>query len=161
MIIKRFSSQKILISLEVIEFIEKESALANKTETGGVIGGTGKVEGKNVFITKASTGGPNAIKRHSFFSRDTKYAQEVVNEWARASNGEVDYLGEWHKHLERDPKPSFTDIQTMKNIAQNSNYHISQPILIIIGESNNRKSLKLYIVNANGSLKLTTWKLKT
>ncbi|MBX3037793.1 MAG: Mov34/MPN/PAD-1 family protein [Anaerolineales bacterium] len=161
MVINRFSRQKILVSLEVIEFIEREAYLSRKTETGGVIGGIGRVEDKNVFITKVSNGGPNAIKKPFFFSRDTKYCQEIVNEWARNSNGEVDYLGEWHKHLEREPKPSSIDIETMKKISQSSDYHISQPILMIIGESNNRKSLRLYIINDKNEFKLASWKLKS
>ena len=158
--LNKFSKHNISISLEVIEFIEKESALSIKTETGGIIAGTGKIENKNVVITKASDSGPKAIKRHSFFSRDTKYAQSIIDTWASDSNGEIDYLGEWHKHLEVEPHPSFTDIETMRNIAQQSNYHISQPILIIIGESNNRKSLRLFIVNANGEIALVPWVLQ-
>ncbi len=158
--LNKFSKQSISISLEVIEFIEKESALSTVAETGGVIGGTGKVEDGNVVIVKASGAGPKAIKRHSYFSRDTKYAQSVIDAWASSSNGEIDYLGEWHKHLEVEPHPSFTDIETMRSIAMQSNYHISQSILIIIGESNNRKTLRLFVINANGEIALVPWVLQ-
>lgn len=151
------SNKTILISTDVIEFIEKNSSLYKTVETGGVIGGTGNVENNTAAIIKVSDGGPKAIRQRAYFSRDTNYCQSVIDEWAKASIGENDYLGEWHKHLEKSPHPSHKDIKTMQEIAKKIDYHINIPILIIIGISNKRDSIKLFLVNSRGNVEQAKW----
>lgn len=147
----------LLIEPEVLSFIEEEATRTKGTETGGVIAGRGSFESKLVIVSKASDAGPNAVKRRYFFSRDTGYCQKLLDTWASESDGKVDYLGEWHKHLEIEPRASSTDIQTMRRIAASSQYHINIALLLIIGESNHRDSLKAFLINKDGMLYPIRW----
>ena len=156
---KMRSKNKIFIQEDVLFFIEKESRCSIYTETGGIIGGFGSFEDNNIIITKASDCGPNSKKKYNFFSRDTKYCQQIVDQWASKSSGEIDYLGEWHKHLESNPKPSSLDISTLTRIALSKNYHVLNPILVIIGNSNSRESLKTFVFNSHGSYINVEWNI--
>ena len=156
---KRHSKTKCSISIteRVLGFIEGQACLATKEETGGIIGGLGSVEEGSVVVSHASDGGPSAKRKRYFFSRDTVYCQKVVDVWASQSDGKVDYLGEWHKHFEDDPKPSITDLQTLKTIADKPDYHITTALLLIIGNSNKRSSLRVFMIDNKGKCTRLNW----
>ena len=153
------SPEKISIGIrsEVVNFVENQAKVAGERETGGIIGGRGTIEKHNVVITNASGPGPRAIHEKAFFSRDTKYCQSLADTWARKTLGNIDYLGEWHKHLEPNPWPSPRDIRTLKNIAGNKYYHVNNPILIIIGISSQRESIKLFVFDKAGRFSQADW----
>ena len=157
--LKKIAHQTIVISRSAVEYIEYDASHALGSETGGIIAGRGHVENGEVIITNASGGGPMATRTASYFSRDTEYCQQLVDTWAMKSNGEIDYLGEWHKHLESNPTPSSKDIGTMTKIATSPEYHVTTPILVIIGSSNHRKSLKAFLVDRKGAFQEVKWKL--
>lgn len=148
------------ISEGIVYFIEHLAETAGNQETGGILGGVGKIEKRNVVITDASGPGPAAIQESSFFSRDTEYCQSVVDDWAKKSLGAIDYIGEWHKHLEANPRPSKRDIETLKSIAGSANYHVRYPILIIIGKSNLRCSLRVFVIDDEGNSVETSWQIE-
>jgi integrative and conjugative element protein (TIGR02256 family) len=147
----------LLIKPETLSLIEEEASRAKTTETGGVIAGRGDFESGIVLVEEASDAGPNAIKRCNFFSRDTKYCQAVLDMWASETDGEVDYLGEWHKHHQKEPRPSAEDIRTMRRIAASPQYHVRTALLLIIGESNSRDHLRAFLVDKDGNFQVITW----
>jgi integrative and conjugative element protein (TIGR02256 family) len=95
------------------------------------------------------------------FSRDTAYCQRFLDRLAVESKGEIDYLGEWHKHHETEPRPSSRDITTSRNIAASPDYHVDVCVLLIIGRSNRRNSLRAFAVNATGEVEKVSWGLCT
>ncbi len=151
------SGLKVFIHQEALAFIEGESASSPRTETGGVIAGRGSLEAGEIHVTHASEPGPRARRTRFSFERDNVFCQQYLDEIARRTGGLVDYVGEWHKHHERVPHPSWRDIRTAAEIAGNPDYHISLCLLLIIGESNRRSSLRAFVVNTVGGISEVKW----
>lgn len=152
---------RLLIHLSVLEFIEAEATKATKTETGGVLAGHGDVIKGEIHLTHASEAGPKARKTLFSFARDTSHCQQFLDRLAVESAGRIDYLGEWHKHHEAEPGPSPRDIETSKNIALSPDYHVSHCLLLIIGKSNHRSSLRAFIVCPSGATTRIGWDICT
>lgn len=68
-----------------------------------------------------------------YFIRDKENAQKVINEKWQQSNGEINYLGEWHTHPEIIPKPSFLDRKLLKECLINNKYPFHGLFMIIVG----------------------------
>ncbi len=145
------------IEEKVLDFIETQSSKSKSVETGGIIAGKGSFEEKLIIVTHASEEGPKAVKKDRFFSRDTVHCQKLVNKWAANSFGKIDYLGEWHKHFEENPRPSAQDKNTMRRIAESKDYHINVTLLLIIGISNNRNSLQVFLIDSKGKVSKVQW----
>ena len=150
---------RLMIHSSVLEFIEQESAKAHRTETGGVLAGCGDLRTAEVHVTHASKPGPKAHRTMFSFSRDTNYCQRFLDKLAVDSGGEIDYLGEWHKHHEDVPKPSGRDITTSSEIALNPDYHVRLCLLFIVGRSNERNSLRAFVVDSAGVTTRIEWEV--
>lgn len=148
---------QIKIAEDVVRLIESEARSSARIETGGVVAGLGVVGKDDVVVTHASGPGPLARRSGSYFQHDRSFCQNFLDSLAARSNGRIDYLGEWHKHFERDPKPSGTDVRTLKKIALAKNYHVSLPLLFIIGGSNERDSLKAWTIDGAGRIDRIEW----
>lgn len=149
---------KVSISAAALELMELESARSRYAETGGVVAGFGSAENGEIHISHASLPGPRARATRYSFQHDREFCQKFLDELAAQSNGKIDYLGEWHKHFERNPRPSGRDVRTMVSISENSDYHVSQPLLLIIGINNRSNSLRVFATCKTGKLILTEWK---
>jgi integrative and conjugative element protein (TIGR02256 family) len=148
----------VFIDENVLLLVENQGQRATDAETGGIIGGLGSMELGQIVISNASDAGSGAMHLPTFFSRDTAYCQRMVDEWARKSCGKVDYLGEWHKHFQDDPKPSKTDLETLAGIADSPDYHVKTPLLLIIGNSNRRDTIRVFGIGCAGKCTLLDWK---
>jgi integrative and conjugative element protein (TIGR02256 family) len=158
---QRNSQSRLLIHLSVLDFIEAEAAKATRTETGGVLAGYGELMKGDVHITHASGPGPKARKTMFSFSRDIVYCQRFLDRIAIESDGQIDYLGEWHKHHEDEPGPSGKDIATSRDIALNPDYHVGLCLLLIIGSSNHRDLLHAFVVYPSGVTVKIAWSVCT
>lgn len=147
----------VLIHRDVLAFVERESAGSPRTETGGVLAGRGSLEGGEVHVTHASGPGPRARRTRYSFARDTPFCQRFLDDVAIRTGGSVDYVGEWHKHHEPVPRPSWRDLQTAAEVAHNPDYHVRLCLLLIIGESDRRSSLRAFIVNEAGEVEEVLW----
>lgn len=156
---RKFENFEIKVTAEAIQTMEQESQNSKYVETGGVIVGKGNFIENNLILMAASLPGPKAIRRRFFFQRDHIFCQQFLDEFASNTNGEIDYLGEWHKHFEVDPKPSYQDIQTMQKVAQSSNYHVQIPLLLIIGITNLSDSLRIFAVFEDGAFQNIRWSI--
>jgi integrative and conjugative element protein (TIGR02256 family) len=148
---------KIAIEESVLEFLEAESLASPRTETGGVVAGRGSLDDGAVVLTHASGPGPRARRTRYSFARDKEYCQTFLDRVAVESGGEVDYLGEWHKHHEAEPRPSGQDIRTAADIAADLGYHVRLCLLLIMGASNSRSSLRVFVVYPNGMVLKAGW----
>lgn len=155
--INSFSGLKLRICSSALRLMEQESKRRSHVETGGVVAGVGCALREEVIITHASQPGPRAYHARYAFKRDNLFCQNFLNNLARTSNGEIDYLGEWHKHFESNPRPSNRDVQTLTKIANDPNYHVSNPFLLIIGIDNAKKSLRVFINDGLSKLTLIEW----
>lgn len=148
---------KISISASALELMEEESARSKYTETGGVIAGDGSAESGEIHISHASLPGPRAKATRYSFQHDREFCQKFLDDLAAESNGTIDYLGEWHKHFELNPYPSGRDAKTLFSIAENRDYHVNQPLLLIIGINNQRSSLRVFVTKNPERLVLADW----
>ena len=113
------------------ELMITESTGRRNVETGGIL--LGFIESNSLIVTHASLPGPNAIHKRAYFVRDKKFCQEYLDRIHREFAGKVHYIGEWHKHLELNPSPSRTDINSLTSIAIQPNYEVHRPLLILCG----------------------------
>lgn len=122
----------IVISDAVRQTIISETTNSPDAETGGIL--LGHIDSDNkAIITKATGPGPKAIKSKTCFRRDVEYVQQEIDDALQVSEGQCVYLGEWHSHLVPNPEPSATDINSLSEIAHQSNYLTPNPIMIIAG----------------------------
>lgn len=150
---------KVCIHREAMAFVERESAGSPCTETGGVLAGRGSLEAGEVHITHASGPGPRARRTRYSFARDTPFCQGFLDEFAIGTGSHVDYVGEWHKHHEAVPRPSWRDVRTAAEIADNPDYHVRLCLLLIIGESNRRSALRAFVVDEFGEVAEVAWEV--
>jgi integrative and conjugative element protein (TIGR02256 family) len=101
------------IRAEAFDFIRDEAVRSRDgKETGGIL--VGVDDGETVEIRCAGGPGPRAIRRADLISRETAFAQEVVDrEWKRDGS---DWIGEWHTHTVGRPLPSKLDRRTYEGI---------------------------------------------
>lgn len=125
---------EVYISAEAHEFIRQESANAKDVETGGVLIGHRTLNGK-YFISRSTGPGPRAIKTKTRFEKDKKYCQKELENAQKKLGNKGLYLGEWHYHSICDNSPSGLDIKSLTEIANQRNYRIDKPIMIIISPS--------------------------
>ena len=148
---------KIAIRESILEFLEAESLASPRTGTGGVVAGRGSLADGEIVLTNASGSGPKARRTRYSYARDKEYCQAFLDRVAVESARKVDYLGEWHKHHESEPRPSGLDIKTAADIAAGPDYHVSLCLLLIIGASNSRDSLRVFVVHPNGVILKAAW----
>jgi hypothetical protein len=67
-----------------------------------------------------------------FFSRDTRFLQRYLDSIHDRTDGEEDYVGEWHVHPSLDAPPSRTDRRSLWRIARRRNYATDNPVLLIV-----------------------------
>jgi integrative and conjugative element protein (TIGR02256 family) len=72
----------------------------------------------------------------NFFIRSKIGAQPQINKAWHRSNGTVIYLGEWHTHLEINPKPTIIDKNMIINSLKKTKMEIDFLYLIIVGLNN-------------------------
>ena len=86
-----------------------------KKETGGVLMGYKANRDVWVISTLMHPSPSNKCGR-TWLQRDLAAAQEFVNRVHRQSNGQLTYLGEWHTHPEKEPRPSMADFGMLGDI---------------------------------------------
>ena len=106
---------KILMEPEPIEAINRyRQDQYGKAEAGGILLGYRR-EG-HMHVTVATVPQSSDYRRRFWFSRSSKYHQQVALQHWEASVGTMDYLGEWHTHSENNPSPSSLDFSEWRKI---------------------------------------------
>ncbi len=132
--------------------ILEESKRCFPCETGGML--VGRVNDKGVQILCVTGPGPQAQHSEHEFRRDGEYSQNVLDELVDNAQGEYDYIGEWHSHP-ANVGPSAKDFQSLRWIAQNNKYAVTNPILGICRKrTGNIWSLEFYVLRGRSVFKL-------
>lgn len=105
----------------------------NDYESGGIL--LGFVFDKTVVINKATIPGKEDKRGLFFFHRDKKRAQSFVDEAFNETQGTQIYIGDWHTHSEKNPRPSFKDELEIKRAFYKSSLNLNFIICIIIGNN--------------------------
>lgn len=143
----------IRLSEGVSDFIRAEVESSSNAETGGIL--IGYIDGQSVVVVKATGPGPKAKRTATRLERDVEFVQKQLDDAEKALGIKGRYVGEWHSHLESDPKPSGRDLESMCGIADASNYQTECPAMIIAGTdtvTGRLSQLKSWMFPAGGSL---------
>lgn len=90
----------------------------NSPEQGGIL--LGYRRGSDLDVIGITTPMPGDKCSRYSFSRQDKGHERIARLAWRQSGGTIDYLGEWHTHPEKNPRPSPTDqIEKSKIIRAN------------------------------------------
>lgn len=65
--------------------------------------------------------------------RDSKKANEIIAKEYISSNHTRVYMGEWHTHPEKFPRPSIVDIESVADIYATAELAIDGVLLCIVG----------------------------
>lgn len=108
----------------------------SKPEAGGILLGRHIINSCDIIVDKITM--PMKEDRGSRFRffRTRKAHQKVVDEEWKASNGTMNYLGEWHTHPEAHPLPSGIDLENWKQRLQKSKFDSESLFFIIVGQKN-------------------------
>jgi integrative and conjugative element protein (TIGR02256 family) len=112
-------------------------------ETGGILLGNA-IDDHTIRITEVSPPGPGAVKRPSYFSRDTRFLQRWLERRYSRSRGRSDYVGEWHVHHALGVPPSSVDRRSLWRIAKRTNYAVDNPVLLIAEDVPGMQRLRGY-----------------
>ncbi len=116
----------VVISVEVANVFMSYRQLSDSSqESAGVIIG----ERRDVHIVIKTLSVPSRwdIRSRFMVDRVSRHHQKTVDNAFKKSNGEWQYLGEWHTHPEDIPKPSMTDYNSW-----HKNLKSSYPLILII-----------------------------
>lgn len=79
-------------------------------ESGGVLLGRYLLDSDDIVIDAVTTHRKHDRRSRHRFHRAKQPHQQLINEAWTASSGTTTYLGEWHTHPQRLPRPSSTDL---------------------------------------------------
>lgn len=116
--------------------IKKYTQGEGKNESGGILlGGFIPTENKYI-ITDASVPNDDDLGGPTFFVRNHLKAQEIIDRCWKESDGKINYLGEWHTHGCKNPRPSITDKQLLKMIISDQSNVWNEIFMFILGRNN-------------------------
>jgi integrative and conjugative element protein (TIGR02256 family) len=116
----------VVISTEVANILMSYRQLTDSSkESAGVLVG----ERRSVHIIIKTLSEPSRwdIRSRFMVDRVSRQHQKIVDDAFKKSEGEWQYLGEWHTHPEDVPKPSMTDFSSW-----HKNLESSEPLILII-----------------------------
>ena len=140
---------KLIIEDDVLRKMYKYAPEDYKYENGGILLGKFLEKDSTYIITNVSTTNSKDRKGKYFFIRNKIQAQIIINKLWADSQGIINYLGEWHTHNEKSPKPSFVDKKLVKQMINNKNTEIKNAFMLILG-----KDKELYICTINSDKKI-------
>lgn len=151
----KYKKYKISISDVIMDVIIKHRQVNNNCEAGGMLIGSIVANSDEIEIYDYTEPLKEDNRNRLSFKRSNKHNEVLYEKW-KESNFTKLYLGEWHTHPQKIPKPSLIDIASWKMLLSKSNTESEILIFIIIGISSmeiwigDRKSKK---VKRGGSYK--------
>lgn len=149
---KHNSNIKIHLSNKLIKEISLICMKSYPNETGGIIIGSYSSDFNTATISTITDAPSDSKMGKTWFKRGIIGLQELLDK--KWSYQKEYYLGEWHFHPNGIPNPSHIDIQEMRKISKNPNYNCPEPILLIIGNRNDKWTLSIYVFFTDKSYSL-------
>lgn len=120
--------REVLITMEGFRQISRK-----EKEAGGVLVGRYLVEGNDVVIDLVTEPTRYDKRKRLFFSRSSKIHNEFVQKEWEKSLGTLNYVGEWHTHPEKTPKPSTYDLKSWRTLLEELDAELKFIFFIIVG----------------------------
>lgn len=124
----------------------REACFKFPLETGGVL--LGYRTGSDHVITNAICGGPCAVHRVNSFIPDYSFQEAEIASFYNRSNGNINYLGDWHTHPNGTPRLSRKDKATLLRISKFKDARIDEPLMGILVGSTRLWNLNLWKVES-------------
>lgn len=119
----------ISFQFDVVAYLEKQIQLRpSDLESGGQLFGVVDICG--VVVTAASGPYSNDMRSSRRYRSNPVQAQDEIE---RRAKGGLLYLGEWHTHYQRRPRPSVDDVAAITALATSSLLNTRHVILLIVG----------------------------
>lgn len=126
--------KEIFVREDAYAIMKRESSNSKDIETGGILIGYRTPHGK--YVVRKGTGpGPKAVRTRTRFQRDVEYCQIEIDRAAAEDGPQGQYVGEWHYHAVDNNTPSGVDIKSLKEIAEQDNYLVEHPVMVIFSGS--------------------------
>lgn len=124
-----------IIELEehVMNVFKKYIQYNGEDESGGILLGGYIPEENKYIITYASEPSDMDYRGATYFIRNQKNAQKIIDRLWTDSDGKINYLGEWHTHGCKNPYPSNTDRKLLKSLIKDKSNVWSELFMIILG----------------------------
>jgi len=121
---------RIYIVRSVLEVIRAEVRRAGRVETGGAMVGY-QSSLNSLVITHASGPGSRSELNPTNVLIDGQCAQAFCTRMFDSSGGQLDYVGDWHRHLGWSLAASDRDLEAMLTIGQSKCCSVKYPVSAI------------------------------
>lgn len=135
--------QKTLLSL-----LSSAQVSSSDNERGGVILGRLFPESSKIVITHVIES-KKAKSRRYRFDMNVDEVQNTIDDIWENSKGHITYLGDWHTHPEKRPKPSIKDHLTFRKNYFGTRVDQNLLLYIIVG-TNSKEENSLWMAACNG-----------
>lgn len=144
------SGQILHISSEVLDYL----ALHRQTrfwhrEAGGLL--FARIVGNDIFIEEATGPRPSDQRTRYSYRGDRQAEQAEIDE--RFLRG-LDYVGDWHSHPERRPRPSRADDRAMASRVNGSQHQLKAIAFLIIGTASYPEGISISVHDGTTRLDL-------
>ena len=110
-------------------------------ETGGHIFGERNDAARVIWVSEVSGPPPDSKASPNGFVCGIKGVAEASKDKSRSSGGSTKFVGMWHTHPKRSPKPSDTDYRSMREIVDSPALSCPRSLLLIIGTTREQGSI--------------------
>ena len=141
----------LIISEKLVEEIADNGIKKYPNEFGGLLLGRYINNNKIVVIEESILPKKYASSRY-YFERGSVGIKEILVAKYNATPS-LKYVGEWHTHPDGPAKPSTTDLKAMRELANDSNVFITNPVLMIMEIWKTSYKMELYFLSNNKLLR--------
>ena len=135
------SGEVIHFADEVVEHLTRHRQLRFwHREAGGQL--FARIDGKNIFVTEATGPRPGDRRGRHHYHADREVEQAEID--SMHGRG-LHYIGDWHSHPERVPRPSRRDDETMASRVQLSRHRLRGFVFVIVGQANSPEGLTVVV----------------
>ena len=116
---------------ETVEKLSQFRQLPGRNEAGGFLFTT-DLYSIPILVEEISTPSPKDKKFRMRFIPHKQSAQKIIDDMFKRG---FHYIGDWHTHPQKTPKPSWTDITTIKDVFIKSNHGLRYIIMLVLSNS--------------------------
>jgi len=144
--------QRLIFTHRVLKHLFQQRQIKKtQSEAGGQL--FAKITPQIVVVVAAT--GPHMRdlrKRFSFIPYKWRLKKEIHDSFSRG----LHYVGDWHTHPQKKPKPSWLDLISMRECYIKSSHELDHFILVILGNSTGTKGIWVGLINQTQTINLDT-----
>ncbi len=148
--INQETTLELIIDDDLIQRIANYGASKYPKEFGGLLLGRYINHHKTVVVENTLLPKKYKSSRY-FFERGSEGLRESL-ELHYNSLPSLIYVGEWHTHPDGTAKPSSLDLKSMKELANDNNVLIKNPLLMILEIFKHSYAVNIYLLHNNSLL---------